>query len=61
MADWLAVFHCQGRTDLNVATLNRRRDAFLRHALEKLHTEQAQKPRVRHVNRPALGRLSMPS
>ena len=36
MADWLAVFHRQGRTDLNVATLNRRRDAFLRQALEKL-------------------------
>jgi hypothetical protein len=33
MADWLAVFHRQGRTDLNVATLNRRRDAFLRQAL----------------------------
>ena len=36
MADWLAVFHRQGRTDLNVATLSRRRDAFLRQALEKL-------------------------
>jgi hypothetical protein len=35
MADWLA-FRRQGRTDLNVATLNRRRDAFLRQALEKL-------------------------
>ena len=36
MAGWLAVFHRQGRTDLNAPTLSRRRDAFLRQALEKL-------------------------
>jgi hypothetical protein len=36
MAGRLAVFHRQGRTDLHAVTLNQRRDAFLRQALEKL-------------------------
>jgi aminoglycoside phosphotransferase (APT) family kinase protein len=36
MAEWVPVFHGQGRTDLDAPTLTGRRDAFLRQALEKL-------------------------
>lgn len=36
MADWLPAIHDQGRTDLSVATATRRRDAFLRSALDRL-------------------------
>jgi hypothetical protein len=36
MAQWLPAAHDQGRTDLDAVTLNRRRDAFLRAALEQL-------------------------
>lgn len=36
MAEWVPVFHRQGRTDLDAPTLTARRDAFLRQALEKL-------------------------
>jgi aminoglycoside phosphotransferase (APT) family kinase protein len=36
MAQWLPVAHDHGRTDLDAATLNDRRDAFLRAALDQL-------------------------
>lgn len=36
MATWLAVAHDHGRADLDTLTLNRRRDAFLRAALDQL-------------------------
>lgn len=36
LTQWLAVAHTHGRVDLNAATLNNRRDAFLRAALEQL-------------------------
>lgn len=36
MAQWLPVAHAYGRVDLDAATLNDRRDAFLRAALERL-------------------------
>ena len=34
MATWLPVAHAHGRVDLDTATLNRRRDAFLHAALD---------------------------
>jgi hypothetical protein len=36
MAQWLPVAHNHGRVDLAAATLNHRRDAFLRAALDQL-------------------------
>jgi aminoglycoside phosphotransferase (APT) family kinase protein len=36
MAEWLPAFHDQGRTDLDAPTVNHRRDAFLRRALDRL-------------------------
>lgn len=36
MALFMPVIHDQGRTDLDAATLNERRDAFLRAALAEL-------------------------
>jgi aminoglycoside phosphotransferase (APT) family kinase protein len=36
MAQWLLVAHDHGRVDLDAATLNSRRDAFLRSALDQL-------------------------
>jgi hypothetical protein len=36
MAQWLPVAHAHGRVDLDAATLNNRRDGFLRTALEQL-------------------------
>jgi aminoglycoside phosphotransferase (APT) family kinase protein len=36
MAQWLPVAHDHGRVDLDAATLNHRRDAFLRAALDQL-------------------------
>jgi aminoglycoside phosphotransferase (APT) family kinase protein len=36
MATWLPVAHDHGRADLDTPTLNRRRDAFLRAALDRL-------------------------
>jgi hypothetical protein len=36
MTQWLPVAHDHGRLDLDAATLNRRRDAFLRAALDQL-------------------------
>jgi hypothetical protein len=35
MTQWLPVAHDHGRTDLDAATLNNRRDAFLRSALDQ--------------------------
>jgi aminoglycoside phosphotransferase (APT) family kinase protein len=39
MARWLSVAHDHGRADLDTRTLNRRRDAFLRAALDQLDRE----------------------
>jgi len=36
MAQWLPVIHDHSRRDLNAATLNTRRDAFLHAALDQL-------------------------
>jgi hypothetical protein len=36
LAQWLPVAHGHGRTDLDAATLNNRRDVFLRSALDQL-------------------------
>jgi hypothetical protein len=36
MRHWLPVAHQHGRIDLDAATLNERRDAFLRAALDRL-------------------------
>lgn len=36
MVTWVAVAHDHGRVDLDTLTLNRRRDAFLRAALDQL-------------------------
>lgn len=36
MAEWLPAIHGEGRTDLSVETVIRRRDAFLRSALDRL-------------------------
>lgn len=36
VAAWLPPIHDEGRTDLTAETVNRRRDAFLRHALDRL-------------------------
>lgn len=36
LREWLPNFHAQGRRDLDLATVTRRRDAFLRAALDRL-------------------------
>ena len=36
MTQWLSVAHDHGRVDLDAATLNNRRDTFLRSALDQL-------------------------
>ena len=41
MATWLPVAHDHGRADLDALTLNRRRDAFLRAALDHLDRQQS--------------------
>ena len=40
MTQWLSVAHDHGRVDLDAATLNNRRDTFLRSALDQLRRHQ---------------------
>lgn len=42
LAGWLPAIHDQGRTDLSATTATRRRDAFLRSALDRLPSASAQ-------------------